>query len=127
MTEQILKTDKLGRVRVPVQRREALLEEFEHSGMSGAAFAKRYGINYQTFASWRQKRKKAAASSGNDGPSEFLLLEALEALEAPEDGDRGPRTNSKAGLEIELPGGARLSIRGPGQVALAAELLRALR
>jgi hypothetical protein len=31
----ILKTDALGRVRTPRERREALLEEFEKSGMSG--------------------------------------------------------------------------------------------
>ena len=32
---QILKTDALGRVRIPAARREELLDEFERSGMSG--------------------------------------------------------------------------------------------
>ncbi len=33
----ILKTDKLGRVKVPVEKREQILDEFERSGMSGQA------------------------------------------------------------------------------------------
>jgi hypothetical protein len=49
----LLKSDVLGRVRMPKQKRESLLDEFERSGMSGAAFAKWAGINYPTFASQR--------------------------------------------------------------------------
>jgi hypothetical protein len=56
--EIILKTDVLGRVRTPLDRREALVNEFEKSGMSGQAFAKWAGINYQTFATWIQKHRK---------------------------------------------------------------------
>jgi len=37
----ILKTDVLGRVRMPKDRREAILDAFERSGMSGQAFAAR--------------------------------------------------------------------------------------
>jgi len=40
---EVLKTDTRGRVRVPVERREALLDEFEKSGMSGAKFARLAG------------------------------------------------------------------------------------
>ncbi len=35
----ILKTDVLGRVHMPRERREAIQDAFEHSGMSGKAFA----------------------------------------------------------------------------------------
>lgn len=56
---QIIKTDELGRVRTSRERREALLEEYERSGMSGAAFAQWAGIKYTTFASWAQKRRRA--------------------------------------------------------------------
>jgi len=54
---QIIKVDVKGRTLVSRQRREALLAEFEKSGMSGAAFAKWAGIKYQTFALWVRKRR----------------------------------------------------------------------
>jgi hypothetical protein len=57
-TEVVLKSDVLGRVKTPLERREALVDEFEKSGMSGQAFAKWAGLNYQTFATWVQKRRK---------------------------------------------------------------------
>ena len=49
---QILKVDTLRRVRVPKARREAILDEFERSGLSGAAFAELHGLKYATFANW---------------------------------------------------------------------------
>ena len=54
-----LKRDVLGRVTLPAAQREALLDEFERSGMMGRPFAKLLGINYPTFASWIQKRRRA--------------------------------------------------------------------
>ena len=54
----ILKTDVLGRVRMPANRREAILDAFEQSGMSGQAFAKHIGVKYPTFATWIQKRRR---------------------------------------------------------------------
>jgi transposase len=48
---------------VPGERREALLDEFERSGVSAMAFAKMAGVNYATFANWRQKRRKARGLS----------------------------------------------------------------
>ena len=41
---EIFKTDARGRIRVPVERREALLEEFARSGLSAAAFAQIDGV-----------------------------------------------------------------------------------
>lgn len=35
-----------------------MVDEFEKSGMSGQAFAQLVGMNYQTFATWVQKRRK---------------------------------------------------------------------
>ena len=54
----ILKTDSRERVRTPAHRREALLDEFEKSGLSGAQFAALSGIKYQTFANWVQQRRR---------------------------------------------------------------------
>jgi DNA-binding transcriptional regulator YiaG len=56
---EVLKTDVLGRVKTPRARQEALLDEFERSGVSGQKFAALVGVNYQTFATWVQRRRRA--------------------------------------------------------------------
>ena len=58
LPDEILKTDAMGRVRTPKARREALLGEFERSGVSGQKFAALVGVNYQTFASWVQQWRR---------------------------------------------------------------------
>jgi hypothetical protein len=47
---QILSQDARGRVLVTRERRDALLEEYDRSGMSGVRFAKYVGIKYTTLA-----------------------------------------------------------------------------
>ena len=54
----VLKRDLLGRVTTPKAQREALLDAFERSGLKGTSFARIAGVNYQTFASWIQKRRR---------------------------------------------------------------------
>lgn len=63
---QILKVDDKGRIRIPRERREALLEEFGKSGMTATAFAKWAGIKYPTFAAWVRKRQGAQKASGSE-------------------------------------------------------------
>lgn len=126
--EQILKTDTLGRVRTPRERREALIEEFEKSGLSGTKFAEFIGVKYQTFASWRQQRRRklvrrAQAAPGQTAPDGGAPLRWVEALL---EGSAAPGSQSAAALQVHLPGGARLEIGDRAQAALAAELLRAL-
>jgi hypothetical protein len=129
---EILKQDGRGRVRVPARRREALLDEFEKSGASGAKFARLAGIKYTTFAGWVLKRRKLgrrvvktkpASPAGLDdavvsaGP--VRLFEALV-----ESGSSGGRDLVNArGLLIELPGGSRLVVESPVQLQMAAELV----
>ena len=55
---ELLKTDAGGRVRTSPERREAVLDEFERSGLSGMRFAAGYGLKYPTFACWVLRRKK---------------------------------------------------------------------
>jgi len=117
---QILKTDAIGRVRTPRQRREALLDEFERSGMSASAFAKFCGVNYQTFATWaQQRRRRRKAEKASAAPR---LVEAVIA--------RAKAPPSAQGLTVRLtvhmPGGARMEIGDVAQAKIAAELLRAL-
>jgi transposase len=53
----ILKCDALGRIGYTRGQRDALLDEFERSGLKGAAFARMVGISYPTLANWIQKRR----------------------------------------------------------------------
>lgn len=61
----MLKTSVLGRVKTGTRQREAMLDEFERSGLSGTRFAAVAGVNYQTFASWVQKRRRAMGAYNN--------------------------------------------------------------
>lgn len=115
--DEVLKQDERGRVRVSRERREGLLAEFEKSGMSGAKFARLAGLNYQTFIGW-VRRRKALATGSADGSGVVRFLEAVV-------GSRDEAsTCGSGGLQLELPGGTRLRIDAPGQLPLAAELIR---
>lgn len=123
---EILKTDALGRVTLPKEKREALLEEFARSGLSGQKFAKHYGIKYSTFASWIRKRRhargeypegiKREAKLGAHKPSRPLAL--IEAVVEKEESQ---------GVVVELPGGGRIEVKRSDDVGIAVELIRALR
>jgi hypothetical protein len=52
LEERVLKADVLGSVQTPSERREALLDEFEKSGMSGAKLATFIGVKCQTLVNW---------------------------------------------------------------------------
>jgi hypothetical protein len=133
----VLKTDVLGRVKTSVGQREAILDEFERSGLSGTKFAAVAGVNYQTFASWVQKRRKATGAYR--GASErstrskcakpaAATMPALGWVEAVVEGDARPEATAgePEALRLELPCGASLHITSEGQAVLAARLLRAL-
>jgi hypothetical protein len=117
--ETILKTDVLGRVKTPKERREQLLDEFEKSGLTGQKFAALVGIKYQTFATWAQKRRRArGAYPAVKGPKQLRWLEAVVDQNI---GDKNPLP-----LMLELAGGVKVPITDARQAALAAALLRAL-
>ena len=116
--KQILKVDRGGRVHVPQARREALLDEFERSGVSAPEFARLTGVKYPTFANWRAKRERRKAK---DLPTPRPASPFFEAVVV---GHAEPRCDG--GLAIELPGGGRLLVSAASQVAWAAELLRLL-
>ena len=116
----LLKTDALGRVRMPKDRREAIVDAFENSGMSGQAFAAHAGLKYSTFACPVQKRRRARGDyKKNEETPPIALFEAVvESKEA---------APSQGALTVETAGGLKLCIRTSEDVALAAELLQALR
>lgn len=113
---EVVKVDALGRALTARRRREALLDEFERSGMSGAQFARLCGIKYQTFMAWGFKRRKAGGRPALDlepaaggGPGTIRLFEA--------------EWEQKAQLAVELPGGSRIVVCSPLEIQMAAEMV----
>ena len=124
LEDGILKKDVLGRVKTPRERREALLAEFERSGMSGQKFAAWAGIKYPTFAHWRQQRrkqgKKVVPATKLSGKNPVRWLEAVVAKDVP----APPSASSgKVGIIVQGPGGVRIEVNDAKQVGLAVQLL----
>lgn len=112
----VLKADRRGRVRVPPETRERILDEFERSGMSGLAFASLIGVKYPTFAGWRHRRRLARPPLAPGGARRGKPIRFVEA--------QGPV--SDAALEVEVRGSVRLRITHASQLALAIQLIREL-
>jgi len=81
---QILSQDARGRVLVGREHRDALLEEYDRSGMSRVRFAKYAGIKYTTLAYWLKRRRrlgereKLKAQAGTkSGRGEGVWIEAV--------------------------------------------------
>jgi hypothetical protein len=106
----ILKKDVRGRVRTPAQQREALVVEFERSGLPGTQFAKLVGLKYATLMAWVVRKRRM-----QPGKKKPVFMEAVLA-----------RPADKAVLSVELGGVAVLKIADGRQVPLAAQLIKAL-
>ena len=128
---QILSQDARGRVLIPRQRRELLLEEYDRSGMSGVRFAKYVGIRYTTLAYWL-KRQKAASRSRHREREKLLMKAGRDTEPASSNGTWIEAVVDKNGsairaparaLRIDFAGGAYCQISSVAEVALAAELL----
>jgi hypothetical protein len=104
------KRDRKGRRIMPAERIDALVREYHASGMTQAAFARRAGLKYPTFAGWVHARRGSRV--GPDGVVRFAELQ-LPA---------GAAVDSE--LSVSLPDGA--VVRGR-DAALVAALVRALR
>jgi len=131
-TEELLKMDGRGRVLASRERREALLEEFGRSGMSGAQFARMAGINYKTFCGWVHRGRRANGQAINEPPGVTLaeggpvkLVEAVIGEAAGCAGSKGPNSGhpGSGALRVDLPGGCRMWLESPVHLALAAELV----
>lgn len=138
-----LKRDVLGRVTLPAAQREALLDEFERSGLMGRPFAKLLGVNYPTFASWIQKRRRARGDytalakpptplTEVRPPQRHLpnatlrLVEVVTTPALPAACTLPVVPQAATALEVRLPGGASLLVSDAAQAELAAQILRAL-
>jgi len=113
-----LKVDATGRVTTPASDREALMDMFEQGGMSGAAFARLYGIRYPTFAHWRRMRRLRSARKIQADPPAVMFQEVVvEPAEKHRD----------AAITIELPMGVRVRLERADQIPMIAVLCRHLR
>jgi hypothetical protein len=113
----LIKTDVLGRLHRTLEQRQRILDEYERSGLSGPKFAALCGVKYQTFASWLQRGKRPRNHPRRKAAAPIQWLEASMPPDAAGAGD---------GLVLQLPGGVRAQLTNPGQVKLAAALVRAL-
>lgn len=120
--DEVLKADRNGRLRMSRERQEALLDEFERSGVSGVQFTAAHGINYQTFLGWRKRRRRQGKKRRSIGtaPTPAPKFELQEVVVGDSSGE------DAAALEVEIPGGIRLRLSNREQVDLAADLIRRL-
>ena len=131
---QVLKTDTKGRVMSTKAQRRKVLEQFERSGLSGTKFAQLAGVNYQTFAGWRQQQRRQAKSSGMPPVSELTPSVALKEsggvqwIEATANDTMRSTRSARAshGLHLRLPGGVEMELTEAAQMPLAVTLLIAL-
>ena len=122
---EILKQDKRGRVRVTLERREALLDEFEKSALSGAKFARMVGVKYATFANWVARRRQERMASREGGRKASAVVRPMRLFEAVLEGEPSGTARGVVaeGLVVELPGGSRLVLGSPVHLPMAAELV----
>ena len=130
-TTAVLKTDVLGRVRISREHREALLDAFENGGTSGLAFARSHGVNYQTFASWIQKRRRErdsypVAAGGSNDLLALTLAEVELPCEVPTSSVAIDEPSGRA-VEIALNGGVVIRVTDRTALSFVVELVRALR
>jgi hypothetical protein len=88
--------------------------------LSTPRFAAIHGVKYQTLAAWIHRSKRAAKPARPllPPPAPWLLIPAELEVPIP--------FGTASLMEVNLPGGARLIIAGPGQIQLAAALIREL-
>jgi transposase-like protein len=106
------KRDRQGRRILPPEQIEALVREYRASGLTQAAFARREGLKYPTFAGWVNARRVQAGRASGGSAVRFAQLQLPTGLTAPTE------------LSVALPDG--VVVRGSEVRALAA-LVRALR
>ena len=115
------KRDTKGRRIAPKARREELLNEYEKSGLTQAAFARRAGVNYQTFVVWVRERRlrTSAPMETHAAAGRVQFTEVNLPASAPHE------VSKRAGtLSVTLPDG--LVVCGADASAVAA-LVKALR
>jgi transposase-like protein len=114
------KRDSKGRRITPKARRQELLAAYEQSGLTQAAFARREGVKYQTFASWVSEGRRRSAAGGL---SKSVVPVRFAEVNLPPAKPSELSASAEA-LSVTLPDG--VVVRGAEAAAVAA-LVKALR
>jgi hypothetical protein len=109
----IIRTGRDGRLRFTAGQRGELLAAFDRGGQSAMAFARGHGVNYQTFIAWLRKRRERGMPAAGGPAFAEVRLEPASCAAAP--------------LRVTLPCGSVVEIGSRAAIALAVELLTALR
>jgi transposase-like protein len=112
----LVKSDRVGRTRYTKAYKAEVIQSYEQSGMSAAAFAEHCGVKYPTFASWIGKVKLTASANPqfkNDDTQQFIIAEI-----------GSPRLD--AALKLELPSGVIVHLSSASQLGLLSDLLKTL-
>ncbi|MBN8457521.1 MAG: transposase [Verrucomicrobia bacterium] len=120
MNESIMKTDRRGRLRYAPDQKKTMVDAYLASGLSAPRFAALHGVNYQTLVSWI-KKGRTDGSGGTPGSPHPALLSLV-----PAEIDGSTAAGADRAMEVWIPGGAKLLVSSPGQVDLAAALIRKL-
>lgn len=120
MNESMMKTDRRGRLRYTPEQKKTMVGAYLASGLSAPRFAALHGVNYQTLVSWIKKGKMTGSVEPLRSSHPALLSLVPAEIEH--------STAVAAGwaMEVLLPGGTKLAIHSPGQIPLAAALIREL-
>lgn len=119
----VLKRDGRGRVRSTKEQRFEVVAQFDRSGLSGPAFCKVAGINYQTFVGWRKASRRDRCSGAVSGASVAAPSAGIRFLEA---SLPTVQCAAHAVIEVCLTSGARVLVTDATQVPLVAQLIKAL-
>ena len=118
--DRIIKTDRRGRLRYTPDQREALVKACQASGLSTPRFAAIHGVKYQTLAAWIHRSTRTAK------PPRPLLPVPAPLLLVPVEREGVVSPGVISPMEINLPGGVKLTITTSGHIHLAAALIREL-
>lgn len=121
--------DSRGRRRMSATQRADYVRAYRESGMNQAAFAKREGLCYSTFAHWVQKAAKGTLRAGPTPSTPTPRHDAVQFAQVQLPAPRSSSSSSSSSLsatsvELQLPDG--VVVRGADVQKLAA-LVRALR
>lgn len=97
------KRDASGRRVLPEHEWMRILDEYERSGLTQKAFARREGLNVHTLVAWIGRRRKRLAGDGQNMPVRFQEMSL-----------RQPATSA---LEVHLPDGLVLKGSSPRDLA----------
>ena len=124
------KRQKVKRVMRSLAEKQTIVEEAMRPGASVAAVARRHGLNANLLFGWRRLYEQGLLSSRTRAPVLVPVVTMpanteVTADHAPPTGLASP-TAAAGVIEIELPGGTRLWIRGAVEVPLVTAVCQAL-